>query len=202
MRQMSEQRSNSQLPQPPSEFFEPSVAMAICESLDDIPTLYIRRALNMIELPIGTLLESEDIDIVDYEANERIIGPEDAHTYIYAVIEGVLDVYISRLGEKEYMLKHIDKGDAFFSSISIVEVLSHNEPHLERITLRANRVSKVARYNISHLHDRYRRHPEEWVRSLQVIFNKPQIYFFIDFFQNCCGQRKILSKTKLGCIIY
>ncbi|KAI1729157.1 cyclic nucleotide-binding domain-containing protein [Ditylenchus destructor] len=74
-RQMSEACRDAVLPQPPLEFFEPSAQVDIPDDLR--PLFYIHHNIKLLELPPSWILNREDIDILEFEANSYIARPGD-----------------------------------------------------------------------------------------------------------------------------
>jgi CRP/FNR family cyclic AMP-dependent transcriptional regulator len=52
-------------------------------------------------------------DVINYKKNDRIISEGELSQYLYAVLEGSVNVYVKQEGEKEVFLSTLDAGDVF-----------------------------------------------------------------------------------------
>ncbi|KAH7728251.1 cyclic nucleotide-binding domain protein [Aphelenchoides avenae] len=160
------------LPKPPTEFFEPS-------ALPEIPPnfkpeyYYLLHNIKLLELPTDWLASS-DIEVLNFDANQTIVGPGDDDDCMYAVLEGSIAVYISPPAAhgKQYMVKHIGKGNSFYSLLSLIDILMKIPSKFKTITLKTLTPSKVARYNIGKFHDAYINSPEAWSRPIIIILTR------------------------------
>lgn len=57
--------------------------------------LYYSTIIRLLELPANWVLNLNDIEVIEYEADEYIARPGDDDDAMYVVLEGSLSVYIS-----------------------------------------------------------------------------------------------------------
>uniref|UniRef100_F1KRB4 NTE family protein n=2 Tax=Ascaris TaxID=6251 RepID=F1KRB4_ASCSU len=172
-RQFSE-LSRSNLPRPPTEFFEPSDIPEVPNHLKP-EIFYILHYLKMLELPTDWSLDPKDISAEKYSAGDYIIRPGDDDDSIIAVLDGSVVVYINH-GEgkdlKEYKVRRIDKGDCFFSLLSMLEILLNNENKFRNICVRAGTECRLARYKIRTFRESYMKNPGLWSRPIQIVVTR------------------------------
>uniref|UniRef100_A0A915CP12 Cyclic nucleotide-binding domain-containing protein n=1 Tax=Ditylenchus dipsaci TaxID=166011 RepID=A0A915CP12_9BILA len=105
------------------------------------------------------ILNREDIDVVEYDADEYIVRPGDEDDSMYVVLEGSLSVYISLPEGKECMVKRIDQGNSFFSLLSLIDILMRMPSRLKQFCFRK-------------FQEAYEANPEVWVRPIQIIVTR------------------------------
>ncbi|VDK48930.1 unnamed protein product, partial [Anisakis simplex] len=166
--------SRSSLPRPPTEFFEPSDTPEVPDHLKP-EIFYILQCLKMLELPTDWTLDPRDINAEKYLAGDYIIRPGDVDDSIVAVLDGSVVVYINH-GDgkdlKEYKVRLIEKGDCFFSLLSMLEILLDHENKFRNVCVRAGTDCRLARYKIRNFRDSYKKNAKIWTRPIQIAITR------------------------------
>uniref|UniRef100_A0A8L8KIN4 Swiss cheese n=1 Tax=Heligmosomoides polygyrus TaxID=6339 RepID=A0A8L8KIN4_HELPZ len=168
-RQTSEMRDK--LPRPPQEFYEPSDLPEIPQNLQ--PELfYILHNLKMLELPAEWKLDPRDIEVRSFNRGDVIVQPGEPDDSIYVAIHGTLAVYIAHKEGKDYLVKKIPPGNSFFSLLSMLDVLMNAPSFFKSVSLRAADPCTVAKFPIKSFRDSYNKHPEAWMRPIQIVLTR------------------------------
>ncbi|CAJ0585225.1 unnamed protein product, partial [Mesorhabditis spiculigera] len=163
--------SREALPRPPMEFFEPADLPEIPMNLTP-EVFYIMHNLKMLELPAEWRLDPKEIHVRQYEAGEYVVSPGDDDDSIFVPLEGALAVYISPTEGKDskgYLVKKIYRGSAFFSLLSMLDILMDHPSVFKTVSLRAIESTKVARFSIRSFVDAYKENPHSWSRPIQIV---------------------------------
>uniref|UniRef100_A0A7E4V292 Neuropathy target esterase sws n=1 Tax=Panagrellus redivivus TaxID=6233 RepID=A0A7E4V292_PANRE len=168
-RQFSEV-SRESLPKPPTEYFEPSDLPEIPQNLNP-EFFYLRHNIKVLELNSDWPSESGDIEVCDYDAGDFVVRIGDPDNTMYVVIEGALNMFILHDG-KEYLVRRLEKGQTFFSYLSLIDILMNKPSFFRTVSLRAAQKSRVAKYCLKHFYDEYQQNPAHWARPVQIVITK------------------------------
>ncbi|CAJ0580584.1 unnamed protein product, partial [Mesorhabditis spiculigera] len=158
------------LPSPPMEFYEPADLPAIPHDLTP-EMFYVMHNLKMLELPAESTVDPKDIVVTQYEADQFVVTPGDEDDSMYIPLDGSLAVYIACAegkDSKDYMVKKIHRGNAFFSLLSMLDMLMGSPSMFKTVSLKALEPTKVVRYSIRSFVDAYKQDPVLWSRTIQV----------------------------------
>lgn len=75
-----------------------------------------------MELQSDWPTETSEIDVQDYNVNDFIAKVGDIDDSMYVVLDGTVNMYINHEG-KEYLVRRLDKGQTFFSYLSLIDIL-------------------------------------------------------------------------------
>ncbi|KAK0417626.1 hypothetical protein QR680_013118 [Steinernema hermaphroditum] len=141
-RQFSEFQRDA-MPRPPTEFFEPSDMPQIPNN-EKPEIFYILHNLKQLELPVDWTLDPKQVEVIEFEKDSYVLRPGDDDNAMYVVLEGTCTVYISHAEGKEYLVKRIERGNSFFSLLSMLDILTMNESKFKTVSLRTVQRTKIA----------------------------------------------------------
>ncbi|VDN04401.1 unnamed protein product [Thelazia callipaeda] len=169
-RQLSEM-TNTTLPKPPSQFFEPSEVPHVPQN-EKPEVYYVMHNLKMLELPSEWYIQWKDIVVEEYKENDYLIRPGDKDNHIIVVLEGLIAVFIKHSEGKDLMVRKITVGDSFFSLLSMLDVLMNNETTFRNISVRALTSSRVVRCSMCSFRNSFLGNPKLWVRPIQIVLTR------------------------------
>ncbi|TKR68373.1 hypothetical protein L596_024363 [Steinernema carpocapsae] len=169
-RQFSEFHRDA-MPRPPTEFFEPSDMPQIPNNTNP-EIFYILHNLKQLELPADWSLDPKQIEVLEFEKDAYVLRPGDDDNAMYVVLEGMCAVYISHAEGKEYLVKKIERGNHFFSLLSMLDILTMNESKFKTVSLRAMQRTRVAKFCVDSFRESYLRDPQAWARPIQIIITR------------------------------
>uniref|UniRef100_A0A914XUJ3 Uncharacterized protein n=1 Tax=Panagrolaimus superbus TaxID=310955 RepID=A0A914XUJ3_9BILA len=159
-----------QLPKPPSEYFEPLELPEIPQNLRP-EFFYLRHNIKVLELQSDWPTETSEIDVQDYNVNDFIAKVGDIDNSMYVVLEGTVNMYINHEG-KEYLVRRLDKGQTFFSYLSLIDILMNKPSVFRSVSLQAASSCRVAKYCLSHFYQEYQDSNDQWCRPIQIIMTR------------------------------
>ncbi|KAK0417628.1 hypothetical protein QR680_013118 [Steinernema hermaphroditum] len=169
-RQFSEFQRDA-MPRPPTEFFEPSDMPQIPNN-EKPEIFYILHNLKQLELPVDWTLDPKQVEVIEFEKDSYVLRPGDDDNAMYVVLEGTCTVYISHAEGKEYLVKRIERGNSFFSLLSMLDILTMNESKFKTVSLRTVQRTKIAKFSIDGFRESYLRDPQAWARPIQIVITR------------------------------
>ncbi|CAJ0941104.1 unnamed protein product, partial [Mesorhabditis belari] len=186
------------LPRPPMEFFEPADLPEIPQNLKP-EVFYVLHNLKMLELPAQWRLDPKDINVSEYAKDQYIIRPGDDDDSMFVPIEGTLAVYIAcneGKDSKEYLVKKISQGSAFFSLLSMLDILMNCPSVFKTVSVKAIEPSKVAQFSIRCFVEAYKQDPQAWSRPIQIVCTR-LLHVTMTTLHNYMGLSSELMKPRL-----